>query len=122
MPRDFRTVVCAGSRHSDTVIILRRVSLLQAYSRSRFGTCSPEQCQNTLFNGTLECPYCAQFQKFLDRDFLPKYASEVRFIFKEFPLSKHPWPMAAAFANECAYTIDSGSFARFRSLIFDQSG
>jgi protein-disulfide isomerase len=66
----------------------------------------------------LECPYCARFQQFLERDFLPKYGGEVRLIFKEFPLSKHPWSMSAAIGNECAYQIDPTAFARFRGLIF----
>lgn len=67
----------------------------------------------------LECPTCALFQKFLETEFLPKYGSKVRIIFKEFPLSFHEWSMSAAVANECAYQIDPSAFLGYRSMIFE---
>jgi protein-disulfide isomerase len=66
----------------------------------------------------LECPVCAQFQKFLETEFLPKYNSRVRIIFKEFPLPFHTWSMTAALANECAFQIDPDTFSGYRSMIF----
>jgi protein-disulfide isomerase len=66
----------------------------------------------------LECPRCAVVQKFLETEFLPKYSSRVRMVFKEFPLSFHPWANTAALANECAYQIDPSLFLGFRSMIF----
>lgn len=79
----------------------------------------PSNARVTIVEYTdLECPYCARFQRFLDQQFLPQYGREVRVIFKEFPLSKHPWSMSAAIANECAYQIDPPAFLRFRALIF----
>jgi len=66
----------------------------------------------------LECPRCAVVQKFLETEFLPKYSSRVRMVFKEFPLSFHPWANTAALANECAYQIDPSMFLGYRSMIF----
>lgn len=66
----------------------------------------------------LECPTCAYFQKFLETEFLPHYGSKVRIIFKELPLSFHPWSATAAIANECAYLIDPSKFLNYRTLIF----
>ena len=66
----------------------------------------------------LECPTCAHFQKFLESDFLPRYGSKVRVVFKEFPLPSHTWSATAAVANECAYQIDSSRFLNYRTLIF----
>jgi len=66
----------------------------------------------------LECPGCAAFQRFLETEFLPKYKSKVRIVFKEFPLSFHEWSTTAAVANECAYQIDAATFFGYRSMIF----
>jgi len=66
----------------------------------------------------LECPRCAMVQKFLESEFLPKYGSRVRLIYKEFPLSFHTWSTSAAVANECAYQIEPSAFFSYRSMIF----
>ena len=66
----------------------------------------------------LECPGCALFQKFLETEFLPKYGSRTRIIFKEFPLAFHPWSAVAAVANECANLILPSTYFGYRSLIF----
>jgi protein-disulfide isomerase len=66
----------------------------------------------------LECPSCARFQKFLETEFLPRYGSKVRIIFKEFPLPSHVWSTPAAIANECGYMQDPSKFLNYRTLIF----
>ena len=66
----------------------------------------------------LQCPACAQFQNFLEKELLPRYGSRIRVVFKEFPLSFHPWSKTAAIANECGYQIDPSRFVDYRTLIF----
>lgn len=67
----------------------------------------------------LECPMCAEMQQVLETQLLPKYGGKVRVIYKEFPLfSVHPWAVAAAVANQCAYQINPGDYVAYRSLIF----
>ena len=66
----------------------------------------------------LECPMCAYFQKFLESELLPHYAEKVRIVFKEFPITSHPWSTTAAVANECAEQIDPSKFLNYRTLIF----
>lgn len=66
----------------------------------------------------LECPSCARMQQYLETDFMPKYGSKVRVIFKEFPLPMHEWSTFGAIANECAYQIDPSKFVPYRTLIF----
>lgn len=68
----------------------------------------------------LECPMCAEMQQFLEKQLLPKYGSKVRVVFKEYPLfSIHPWAVAAAVANECAYRINPADYVPYRTLIFE---
>lgn len=67
----------------------------------------------------LECPHCAEMQTFLEKQVVPKYGNKVRIIYKEYPLyTVHPWAVAAAVADECAFRINPASFVPFRSLIF----
>jgi protein-disulfide isomerase len=66
----------------------------------------------------LQCPTCAKFHEFLEKEFLPLYGSKVRVVFKEFPLPMHDWSRTAAIANECAYQINPSAFVNYRGLIF----
>jgi protein-disulfide isomerase len=67
----------------------------------------------------LECPHCAEMQQFIEKQLLPKYASKVRVIFKEFPLFNiHPWAVMGAVADECAYQINPATFLPYRNLIY----
>src|ERR1035437_8488837 len=43
---------------------------------------------------------------------------QIGIVFKEFPITWHPWSTTAAVANECAYQIDPSKFLNYRTLIF----
>ncbi len=67
----------------------------------------------------LQCPVCAHFHDFLEKEVIPKYGNKVRVVFKEFPLAAiHDWAQTGALASECAYQIDPAKFVPFRSLVF----
>ena len=66
----------------------------------------------------LQCPSCAHFHEFIEKELLPKYGDKLRVIFKEYPLPIHDWSSEAAIANECAYQIDPSAFVNYRTLIF----
>ena len=71
----------------------------------------------------LECPMCANYQKYFDSQLLPKYGSKIRLVFKDYPLPMHDWSKTAAVANQCAYQMKPSSYHPYRSLIFqNQSG
>jgi len=71
----------------------------------------------------LECPTCAEMQKFIETKLIPKYGNKIRIVFKEFPLvTIHDWALQAAVANECAYQINPADFFRYRSIIFESQG
>ena len=68
-----------------------------------------------------ECPSCKQLDTVL-RSLLPQYP-DVRFLFKNFPLSDiHPWAMTAAQAGQCAYKQNPEAFWTFHDLVFDGQG
>jgi len=50
----------------------------------------------------LECPYCARMHQSLFPATLKRYKDQVRFVYKEFPLTEiHPWAMHASVDANC---------------------
>jgi len=46
----------------------------------------------------LQCPDCAEFRRMMDEKILPRYATRVAFVHRDFPLAKHAWARRAAIA------------------------
>jgi len=67
-----------------------------------------------------ECPYCRQLAKTL-RDNIPqKYPSDVRVVFKDFPIdSIHKWARVASEAAHCLGTQKPGAFWAFHDWVFE---
>jgi protein-disulfide isomerase len=67
-----------------------------------------------------ECPYCREFAKTV-RDNIPqKYPSDVRVIFKDFPLdTMHPWARAAAESSHCVAQQKPAAFWAFHDWMFE---
>jgi protein-disulfide isomerase len=67
----------------------------------------------------LQCPSCARFHEFLEKELVPRYGGKVRVVFKEFPLVNiHEWSLAGSIAAQCVYQIDPASYVRYRSQIY----
>ena len=49
----------------------------------------------------LECPFCAQMHARLFPALLDRYKNQVRIVYRDFPLSQHPWAMHAAVDSNC---------------------
>lgn len=65
-----------------------------------------------------QCPHCREFSKIL-REVAPKYP-QVRFVFKDFPLTQaHPWAMTAALAVRCVYIQSPEAFWAVQDAIFE---
>jgi protein-disulfide isomerase len=67
-----------------------------------------------------ECPYCRELAKTL-RDNIPqKYPTDVRVVFKDFPIdSIHKWARAASEAAHCLASQKPGAFWAFHDWIFE---
>lgn len=67
-----------------------------------------------------ECPFCLEAQPFIKR-LLTKYDGEIRFIYKDFPLSAiHPNAQSAAEAAQCAF--EQGKFWEMHDELFADQG
>jgi len=101
-----------------------RQEVQQSISLENQPTVGPRNAPVTIVEfADLECPTCAEMQKFIETQLLPKYGNKIRIVFKEFPLvTIHDWALTAAIANECAYQLNPADFFRYRSIIFESQG
>jgi protein-disulfide isomerase len=49
----------------------------------------------------LECPYCAKMHAQMFPALTERYGNTVRFVYRDFPISQHPWAMRAAIDVNC---------------------
>jgi protein-disulfide isomerase len=70
--------------------------------------------------GDFECPNCKEEAKTL-RDNVPVvYPTQVRVVFKDFPLEQiHPWAKAASIAGRCIFHESPSAFWKFHDWIYD---
>jgi protein-disulfide isomerase len=67
-----------------------------------------------------ECPYCREEAKVLRQGIEKQHASDVRVIFKNFPLSSiHPWARTAAIAGTCVATQKGVVFWAYHDWIYE---
>ncbi len=62
-----------------------------------------------------QCPYCKAFHPAV-KQMLSEYKDQIRFVYKNLPLSFHPQSQNAAEAGECAN--EQGKFAQYADLLF----
>jgi protein-disulfide isomerase len=67
-----------------------------------------------------QCPYCKTFRDQTLDALLERYGDQVRFVFRDFPLSQlHPFAQKAAEASECAN--EQGHYWEMHDLLFANS-
>jgi protein-disulfide isomerase len=70
--------------------------------------------------GDFECPNCKEEAKTL-RDNVPsQFPTQVRVVFKDFPLEQiHPWAKAASIAGRCLYRQSPTAFWKYHDWIYE---
>jgi protein-disulfide isomerase len=73
--------------------------------------------------GDFECPNCREEAKTL-RDNVPsQFPTQVRVVFKDFPLEQiHPWAKAASIAGRCIYHQSPAAFWKYHDWIYEHQG
>jgi protein-disulfide isomerase len=64
-----------------------------------------------------ECPWCAQMHRTLFPDILKEYGDRVTFIYKDDPLSFHPWAVHAAVDANCLAAQNGDAYWDFADYI-----
>lgn len=67
----------------------------------------------------LQCPFCARAYKTLEEEILKEYGERVRFAFKNYPLTSHPWAEPAALASLCARLQKPEAFWKLYAYFFE---
>jgi protein-disulfide isomerase len=62
-----------------------------------------------------QCPYCSRAESTV-KQILAKYDGKVRFVYRDFPLSFHPFAAKAAEASQCAN--EQGKFWEFHDALY----
>ena len=66
-----------------------------------------------------QCSYCRASASILTEEVLKKFPSQVRLVFKDFPLQQiHPWAVPAAALGRCIHKSDAGSFWPYHDWVF----
>lgn len=66
-----------------------------------------------------QCPHCRELASIL-ATLIPEYP-QVRFVFKDFPLTEvHPWAESAAIGAHCAFVQSPKSYSPFAAQIFSE--
>jgi len=69
--------------------------------------------------GDYECPYCAKATEVM-RSLRELYPSEVKLVYMDFPLERHPFAKVAAEAAHCMH--QQGHFWAYHDLLYDNLG
>jgi len=67
-----------------------------------------------------QCPFCSRGYNTLENEVLKQYGDKVRFVYKHFPLSFHPWAEPGAIAAECAKEQSPEGYWKVYSGLFEQ--
>jgi len=69
-----------------------------------------------------QCPYCKRGYDTIENQVMKEYNGKVKFYFRQFPLSFHPWAEPAAIAGECAKLQKPEAFWKLYHGYFDNQG
>jgi protein-disulfide isomerase len=69
-----------------------------------------------------QCPYCKRGYDTIESQVLKDYNGKVKFYFRQFPLSFHPWAEPAAVATECAKLQKPEAFWKLYHSFFENQG
>jgi len=70
----------------------------------------------------LECPYCARMHAALFPGLMERYKDQVRIVYKDFPLSIHPWAMRAAIDTNCVAAQSGPAYWNLVDYIHNHAG
>jgi protein-disulfide isomerase len=69
-----------------------------------------------------QCPFCKRGYDVIEQQVLKQYEGKVKFYFKHFPLSFHPWAAPASMAAECAKQQKAEAYWTVYHKYFEQQG
>ena len=65
----------------------------------------------------LECPFCSRMHTTLMQEILPQYGDRIKIVYKDFPLSMHPWAIHSANNANCLAVENGTAFWEFADYV-----
>lgn len=65
----------------------------------------------------LQCPFCSRMHNTLMEEILPQYGDRVKIVYKDFPLSMHPWAKHSANDANCLAQSNGKAYWEFADYI-----
>lgn len=96
-------------------------TLISAEGRPGRGGTAAAPVEIVMFDD-LECPYCAKMHAQLFPALTDRYGSLVRIVYRDFPLSQHPWAMRAAIDTNCVGAQSSAGYWNLVDYIHVHAG
>lgn len=97
---------------------LQRDEMMKTLTAAKSPSRGPQGATVTLVEfSDFECPYCQRLTNILEQDVLPS-DSDIRVIFKNYPLAMHPWARPAAQVIACAAMQNDDAFWKLHDYAF----
>ena len=61
----------------------------------------------------LQCPFCSRLHSTLMQEILPQYGDKIKIVYKDFPLSMHPWAPHSANNANCLAAENGSAYWEF---------
>jgi protein-disulfide isomerase len=65
----------------------------------------------------LECPFCSRMHSTLMQEILPEYGDRVKIVYKDYPLSMHPWAKHSANDANCLAAENGAAYWEFADYV-----
>ena len=65
----------------------------------------------------LECPFCSRMHATLMQEILPEYGDRVKIVYKDYPLSMHPWAQHSANDANCLAAENGTAFWEYADYV-----
>jgi protein-disulfide isomerase len=65
----------------------------------------------------LQCPFCSRMHVTLMQEILPEYGDKIKIVYKDFPLSMHPWAEHSANDANCLAAQNGTAFWEFADYV-----
>src|SRR5271157_6013000 len=65
----------------------------------------------------LQCPFCSRMHTTLMQEILPVYGDRIKIVYKDFPLSMHPWAIHSANNANCLAAENGTAFWEFADYV-----
>ncbi len=65
----------------------------------------------------LQCPFCSRMHTTLMQEILPQYGDRIKIVYKDFPLSMHPWAQHSANDANCLAAENDAAFWEFADYV-----